>query len=184
MAFLFEHPWWIVGIGIGIEVILGIILLCTRRGVLLWAMLGVLAVAFLSLLIERLVVTDREQIEATLHGGAAAFQANDLQRGLSYFPPEAGETREIAATIMRMVEIQTARIYDLNITIDRNAIPPTAKAVFLAYASYRDRKGDIPYTNYAEYLIVDLRKENGKWILTGHIEEKGQDPVKNKVWHK
>ncbi len=76
--FLFEHPWWIIFIGIGLEAVLAVVLLCTRRGVLLWVMLGVLAVTLLGLLIERLVVTDRERIEATLYGGVAALEANDL----------------------------------------------------------------------------------------------------------
>jgi hypothetical protein len=175
MTILFEHPWWIISIGIGVEALLAIALFISRRGMLLWWMLGALAVTLLCLLVERLVVTDRELIESTLYGGAAALEANDLSRVLSYFSPDAREARHVATLIMQRVEVQTARIYDLNVTINRHATPRTAQAVFLGYATYRDRRGEIPYTNYGTYLIVDLRKEGNTWILTGHIEEKNQE---------
>lgn len=175
MDILFEHPWWIISIGVSIEVVLAIILLITRRGTLLWWMLGVLAVTLLSLLIERLVVTDRERIEATLYGGAAALEANDLQRVLSYFPKEAQEARNVVTMIMQRFEVQTARIYNLEIKIDMQSKPPAAKATFLAFASYHDRKGEMPYDNYASNLIVDLRKHGDMWALTGHIEEQNRE---------
>ncbi len=59
----------------------------------------------------------------------------------------------------------------MEITIERLTNPPTAKAAFLGYVSYRDRQEQMPYNNYASRLIVDLCKQHNGWLLTGHIEE-------------
>ena len=72
MTFLFENPLRIIFIGIVIEVILGIVLLRTGRGALLWVMLGILALTLVWVGVERLVVTERERVEMTVDGISSA----------------------------------------------------------------------------------------------------------------
>jgi hypothetical protein len=175
MTILFENPWWIIFAGVVIEAVLGIVLFRTGRGILLWAMLGVLALTLLGVLIERLVVTDRERVEMTLDGITAALEANDLNRVLSYVSPDATQTRRRAAWALGIIEVQSARFYGLEITINRLTSPPTAKASFLGHIAYRDRKGEFPYNNYASRFVVDLRKQGEVWIVTGHVEQQDAD---------
>jgi hypothetical protein len=182
MTILFENPWWIIFTGVVIEAVLGIVLFRTGRGALLWVMLGVLALTLLGVLIERLVVTERERVEMTLDGITAALEANDLSRVLSYVSPDATQTRRRATWAMRRIEVQSARIYRLEITINRLTIPPTAKAAFFGHLEYRDRQGEIPYNNYGSSFVVDLRKQGDSWVVTGHVEEQeaaGKDRVIN-----
>lgn len=182
MTVLFENPWWIIFFGIIIEAVLGIMLFKTGRGVLLWVMLGVLAIIILGVLVERLVVTERERVEKTLDGITASLEANDLNRALSYVSPAAAQTRRRATWAMRRIEVQSARIYHLEITINRLTSPPTAKAAFFGHISYRDRQGESPYGNYSSKFVVDLRKEGNDWVVTGHMEEQdmeGKDGVIN-----
>ncbi len=80
MTLLFENPLRIIFIGIVIEAVLGIVLLRTGRGALLWAMLGVLALTLAGVVVERLVVTEKERVEMTLDGITSALEANDLKR--------------------------------------------------------------------------------------------------------
>jgi hypothetical protein len=182
MTFLFENPWWIIFIGIIIEAALGMALFRTGRGVLLWAMIGVLAIVLLGVLVEHLVVTETERVEMTLDGLCAALEANDLNRALTFVSPDAVKTRGRAAWAMGRIEIQSVRIYYLNITVNRLTSPWTAKASFTGYFSYRDRQGEIPYNSYSSRFIVDLRKESNGWVVTGHFEE--QEPGgQNKVWN-
>jgi hypothetical protein len=182
MTILFENPWWIIFIGAIIEAVLGIVLFRTGRGVLLWVMLGVLALTLLGVLIERLVVTERERVEMTLDGITAALEANDLNRVLSYVSPDATQTRRRATWAMGRIEVQSARIYNLEISINRLTSPPTAKAAFFGHLSYRDRQGEIPYNNYGSKFVVDLRKQGEVWVVTGHVEQQateGKDRVIN-----
>lgn len=182
MTILFENPWWIIFSGIILEAVLGIVLFRTGRGVLLWAILGVFALMLLGVLVERLVVTETERVEMTLDGIVAALEANDLPRVLSYVSQDATKTRGRAAWAMGRIEVQSARIYKLEITVNRLTNPPTAKAAFFGHLSYRDRQGEIPYNNYGSKFVVDLRKEGNVWVVTGHVEAQeaeGKDSVIN-----
>ncbi len=182
MNILFENPLRIIFIGIVVEAVLGIALFRTGRGAILWAMIGTLALTVLGVIIERVVVTENERIEMTLDGITSALEANDLNRVLSYISPGAVKTRNRAAWAMGRIEVQSARFYRLNITINRLTSPMTAKAAFFGHVSYRDRQGEIPYSNYGSRFIVELRKEGKTWVVTGHVEEQemeGKDRVIN-----
>ena len=83
---------------------------------------------------------------------------------------------------MGRIEVQSARIYRLEININRLTSPMTAKAAFFGHISYRDRQGEIPYNNYNSRFVVDLRKQGDVWVVTGHVEEQemeGKDRVIN-----
>ncbi len=182
MTILFENPLRIIFIGIVIEALLGIVLFRTGRGALLWAMLGVLALTLAGVVVERMVVTQRERVEMTLDGITSALEANDLKRVLSYIAPGAVQTRNRAAWALGRIEVQSARIYKLEITINRLTSPMTAKAAFFGHVRYRDRQGEIPYNNYGSRFVVDLHKEGAAWVVTGHVEVQemeGKDRVIN-----
>lgn len=171
MAILFENPLWIIFFGVVIEAVLGLILLRTGRGVLLWIMTGVLVVTLGGLLVERLVVTERERVEMTLDGITAALEANDLNRVLSFVAPEASYTQQQARSALGLIEVQSAHIYNLDININQLTSPPTARASFFGHLYFRDRRGQIPYNNYESNFIIDLKKIGEVWVVTGHIEE-------------
>jgi hypothetical protein len=173
--FLFENPWWIIFFGIVAAAVLGVILFRTGRGAVLWALLGVVAITLLGVLVERLVVTERERVEMTLDGITAALEANDLNGVLAYVSPDAAKTRRRAAWALGRIKVQSARISNLDITINRLTNPPTAKAAFYGYLYYRDRQGEIPYNSCGSRVVVDLRKEGNLWLVTGHIEEQEAD---------
>ena len=157
MEILFENPLRIIFIGAVVEALLGIALFRTGRGPLLWAMIGTLALTVLGVVVERLVVTERERIEMTLDGITSALEANDLGRVLSYIAPTAVKTRNRAAWALGRIEFQSARVYRLDITINPLTTPITAKASFFGYIAYRDRQGEIPYGNYGSKFIADLQ---------------------------
>jgi hypothetical protein len=166
-----ESPWpWIL-IGIVAEAILAAILVSTRRTVLLWAMLGVLGFAIAGVVVERLVVTERERVEATIDGIVAALNANDLPRLLGdYIAPDAARTRARAKWALNRVEIQGAHYRNLRITINRLTSPITAEAQFDGSVSYHDRMGEFPYNYYAAHFVVELELRNGRWLVTDHVE--------------
>jgi hypothetical protein len=182
MELLFENPLRIIFIGVVVEAVLGLVLFRTRRGVILWGMIAVLALTGIALAVERLVVTERERVEMTIDGITSALEANDLNRVLSYVDPSAVNTRGRATWAMGRIEIQSVSVYRLGITINRLTTPMTAKASFFGHVAYRDRRGEIPYGNYGSRFTVDLRKDNNRWVVTGHVEEQdaeGRNRVMN-----
>jgi hypothetical protein len=166
---LLESPWPILSFGITVEVVLLILLLATRRGVLLWWMLGAAALVMLGVLVEWMVVTDREAIDDALHDCAAALEANDVNRLLTHISPSAAQLRsEIRATMDR-IEVTMMRISDLQIVVNRKADPRVAKAVFKAIGKGRDRKGEFPLDQaYGCKVIVNFRSEGDRWLATDY----------------
>jgi hypothetical protein len=168
MIFL-ESPWSILVIGLAAEAILAVILVRTGRGVLLAAMAAVAVAVGIGLLVERLVVTDRKLVAQTIDGAAAALEANDLPRLLELLAPDAAETRQAASQVLQEGEFIQVRIYGLEVNVVRTTSPPTARATFNVIATGKDRRGVLGQQPLPPFkLIVRLRWESGRWLITGH----------------
>ena len=126
MDIFLESPWPAIVLGIFGEAVLAVMLVRTGRGVLLWAMIGVLALALLGVGVERLVVTDNKLITAVLYDTAAALEANDLNRVLAHVAADADKTRADARSALSEAEITELKIRYLEIKINRLTSPPSA----------------------------------------------------------
>jgi hypothetical protein len=171
MTALVESPWPVLFIGIVVEAALALALLKTGRGKLLGVMIGVGALTLLGLAVERLVVTDREAVSDTLDAAAAAVEANDLERLLSYISPTAQRPQADSRFVLGRFEVSKARVRDLTVTINRLTSPPTAKARFIAFGQGRDRQGVFPYQAYSQQVIVELQLEGDRWLVTDYSVE-------------
>ena len=174
MTIFLESPWPAILMGIVAEAILAAVLVTTRRAVVLWAMGAVLTVALMGVALELLVVTEREQVEASLDGIVAALKANDLDRLLrDYIAPDAYRTRGRASWALGRVEIQHAHYHDLSITINDLTTPPTADVEFFGVVHYRDRLGEIPREYYSAHFVAEFELRDGRWMVTDHVEYDG-----------
>jgi len=171
MTFLLESPWPVLFVGIAVEAALAVALLRTGQGRLLWAMLAAAALTLTGFGIERLVVTDREAVTNTLDAAAEAVEDDDIERLLDCIDPSAQRPRSDARWVLSRFDVEKAIIRNLKIDINRLTSPPTANAHFQAIGNGRDRKGEIPYRTYGERVIVKLRLEGGRWLVTGYSIE-------------
>jgi hypothetical protein len=170
MSIFIESPWPAILLGIFGEAILAVILVRTGRGVLLWAMAGVLAAALLGVAVQRLVVTDSKLIKAVLYDTRDALEANDLARVLAHVAPEKTKTREQARWVLSQAEILDLKISYLDIKINRLTPPPTAKATLSVVVTGRERHGELGRLTQVGKVIVDLRRDPDPvgWIITDH----------------
>ena len=171
MAILLESPWPILLLGIAAETVLGLLLLRTGRGKWLWAMLGAGLLVLGGLLAEHFVVTDRKLITQTLDTAAGAGAANNLPRLLECISPAARKPRDDSARLMGRFEFKSGYIYHLDIKINRLTSPPTAKVHFRAFGEAKDRRGVIPAGGYTRPVDVELRCENGRWLVIDYSVE-------------
>jgi hypothetical protein len=171
MAIFVESPWPILFIGIGIEAVLAFLLLRTGLGKFLIAMIGVALLVVAGLIVERLVVTDREAVEQTLDTAVAAVRRNDLQGALNCISPSAQEPRRLTAMVFGWVHFEEAYIRRLEINVNRLTSPPSAQAKFQAIGRARDRRGEIPYEGFSRDVTLELRLEGGRWLVTGYEVE-------------
>ena len=131
-------------------------------------MIVVGAVTIVGLVVERLIVTDREAIEMTLDKAVAAVKANDIDRLLECISPSAKDIQDQSRWVLSRYVVESAWIRNLEITVNNHTSPPTAKAKFTAIGQGKDNMGQVPYRGYSVQVVVDLRKEGDRWLVTGY----------------
>lgn len=170
MSWLFEDPTTLIAAGVLIEALLAVALVKSGRILLIAAMVGVLALVGLGVLVERLVVTEREQIEATLDGVTTALEANDVEGVLRFIDPAAAGMRSSVRSAVSEARITDARIYDLVAHVDHRTNPPTARADLTGRVKGRYR-GEAPAGGEGLFLrrfTVDFRQEGDRWLMTDY----------------
>jgi hypothetical protein len=165
---LFEDPWIVVGLGVLAEVLLGVAFWRTGRGAVLVGMGVVLVLTGLGLLAERLIVTDREAAEATLHAAADAVLSGDPQRVLRFVAPEADEVQDGVRRYMGLADFTkiTIRSPETRILESDGRV---ARIRFTAHVKVRLKGGgDVPRDEYPVFLELRLRKTGGEWLVTNY----------------
>lgn len=171
MNWIFASPWPILIAGLVIEVLLLAALIRSGRGALLAAVAGVGVLTGLLLLVERLIVTETEQVEATLDELSAALVRNDLNAVLAFISPTANDVRTLAQTSLPSVVINEAHIgSDLSIQVNERTNPPTALATFTGRFQFKLVRGASPYENMVRKFRVGLSKQDGRWLIVA-VEE-------------
>src|ERR1051326_3688214 len=116
-----ENPLPIlIGGGVALLVLL-VLLLKTGRGLILTALLGVAVFMGLALLIDRLVVTDRERVADVINQGAAAAQRNDLDAIVNLISPSATDVRAEARRWVGQARLEEVTIAAMDVTLNRAA---------------------------------------------------------------
>lgn len=165
MTWLMESPWPALWIGLILEVLLAIALVRTGRGAIIGAMVLVLALSGGLIFLERVVVTEREEVENTLDDIAAAVEANDVQKVLAAFSPKCPRVNEVRSTLSR-VKVRAANVGgDFEVTFNRLTSPPSAKTRFTGYIDAHDNKGEIPYEHIIRKFQVTLQKQGDRWLI-------------------
>lgn len=175
MTTLLENPIPIILFGLIAEAVLGIALVRTGRGALLWAMAGVLVLVLAGVGLEWLVVTEVEEVEATFDAVAEALVANDLQAVLAHICPSDTDTRGRVAWGMRLVEFTNAKITGLDVAVIHTTSPPTARAHVRGLVQFEGRSQVVVYKSYPLNIRFRLRKEPHGWVIIEHEWERN-DP--------
>jgi hypothetical protein len=166
MTIFLESPWPAIGIGVFLEAVLVLLLLRSGRGILLAAMAGVAILTLGGVLLDWAVVTDREQVAATIQGGKMAVEANDLDRVFTYISPAAETVRTEARAVHRLGEFSDIRIHGLDIQVNRQVDPPTATAHFTAIANIKDRRAGLFDGTGLSGVHLQFHLESGRWLVT------------------
>lgn len=170
MSWLFEDPTLLIASGALIEALLAVALVKSGRAVLLLVMVGVLALILGGVLVERLVVTEREQIEATLDGVSHELEANDVEGVLSWIDPQAQALRAEVRDKVPQARITEVRLFDLRINVNHYVTPPTAAAEFTGRirGAYRGQAPASGEGMVLRRLTVDFRRQGDRWLITGY----------------
>ena len=173
MTALLEDPLPIILFGIVAEAILGVILFVTGRGVLLLLMGGVLLVVLAGVGLERLVVTERERVEAMIESTWRALEANDRDRVFEHLAPKNRHSRNSARRALGWLEFTEIKVTDLQVELIPDTDPPAATVRVTAVISARDRRGTFGEESGIIGIRLDLRRQSDRWLITGHKLTRG-----------
>ena len=154
-----ENPTPIFTIGGIALIILLVLFLKSGRAVILMAMAGVVLFMALAVLIDRLVVTDREQVANVIYRGAVDAQRNDLNAIMAIISPSAAQVRDEARHWIGQAKLEDVSISAMDVQLNRTANPPTATADFRVYARGQILDRGTPYpANYLGHLTVHFQR--------------------------
>lgn len=172
MTMLVEDPKLVILLGIiGLAVLASLLPRTQRIGLVFLGMAGVLVLTVAGVLVERFVVTEREEVEAAVYGITDALEANDVAGVLGYVAPSAKHTRSRAQWALGQITVLDTGVRHLDITINHLTSPPTAEISFDGTIRYDYKTPGIGRNFYASHFVVLLEKDGDRWLVTDHVEQ-------------
>ncbi len=167
MTFLLENPIPIYFVGAVLVTITGLTFLVRRTlSSLLW-FAGVVLAILLLLAVERLVVTEREQIEANLETLLESLRENDMPGVLVMIDPDAAEVRADVNAMMPEVTLKDTGATMLRIELSDSQDRPTATAQFLGRVDgVHKRSGQRVF--YLDEVQLQWRKRDDGWVVENY----------------
>jgi hypothetical protein len=150
-------------------IVLLVFLLKTGRGAILYAMAGVALFMGLAVLIDKLVVTDRERIANVIYDAGAAAKRNDLSAVVAFISPSVPAVQQDARRWIGQAKLDEVTITNMRIDLDRSTNPPTATAVFRGFAQGQLRDRSAVYAGtYFGLITAHFRREGDRWVVTDY----------------
>lgn len=177
-----ETPWPPIMIFSAIAAGLAAALVTTQQGRYVIGIVAMLIASLVTYLVEQNIVTESERVEQAIYDVAAAFQARDVDRTLSFFsthsviPSEFDARDRIQFSLQRVAEVALQAVEvrgDLRITdmsIDMKNGRATSR--FRANGSFIFRGHDVGHQ--ATRWDVDWQQEGNDWRI---VKVQRLDPI-------
>jgi len=174
MTWVFEQPHYIAILGVATLAVLGFGWMQTGYRALLYGAIGAAVLTVLLLVVERLVRTENEEIEAALEQIAAAVQSNDLANVLRHIAATAPATRAQARAEFPRYNFSRVKVKrNLTVTIDGQREPRTAVVSFNVVVTGHDRSFGGSF-HVPRFVTVALVREEGQWRLLRYAHQPPQ----------
>lgn len=175
MSWLLEDPTTVITIGLIVEAVLVVALFQTRRAVFLFSMVGVAAVVGLLVLLERVVVTDVEQVENTVEVMARALEDPNREAGLKVLLAHITPNAFLLQTRARLAksaafDIRQVKTNEVQVTINRVVSPPSATVELVA--NVEGTAAGAVYSRFVQRFELHFRQEqeDGPWLMYDYKE--------------
>jgi uncharacterized membrane protein YeaQ/YmgE (transglycosylase-associated protein family) len=170
MEIFLDSPWPWITVGILLEGALALALFVTRRGVLLYAMIGVLLAVAAGVLFERLVITERKRVMMTIDEGVEGLKSNSEAGMDAVVSPTAQETRRQIQEGLRLVRVTDVSLHNIEIEINDRTSPPTAKVRFDAVIYFQGRSPTLGPDRWAGRILLHLQRSPDRWLILDPVE--------------
>lgn len=174
---IMEQPLTIVITGVFLVIALVGGLLQTGRRSLLYAAVGVALLTVGLLMLERTVVTPREQVKATLNVIAHDLEQNDVNAILTHISKDRVDLQRDAKTKMSLVEIVDVDIKNnLKVELYSDRGIEYAECRFNCMIRFKILRGIASGEDvrpFPQHFVVRFRQEDGRWRVRDY---EMQDP--------
>jgi len=167
MTTLLEDPVPICAVGAVLATICGLAFLARRNLPSLMALVGVVLASLLLVLVEQLVVTDREEVETAVDELMLAIEENDLPAVVATIDPAAVEVRSDAESLMPQVRIEDTGSSSLRVEVNTDAEGTTAVAKFRGKVD-GIHKSSGQRVFYFEEVHLFWIKRDQRWLVTDY----------------
>lgn len=169
MTFLYENPVAIVGCGA----------LLTAALVAGWwkvqdsrLLTGAIVAALITiglLALERIQVTDREQIEKVIYGIATEVEQGHMDGAVGFVHPDALETKQQALTELRLVRVSQITVKrPIRVEFASSKSPTRATAQFNVVVTGSDATGMVGDRRVPRFVEVQFSKDQGRWWVESY----------------
>jgi hypothetical protein len=180
---LFDTPIFIVLIATVLGVLCGVAWTSSGRKELLYALGAVVALTIAMLIVERVVVTDREAIRTKLAEIARDVQANDHQRVLSHIAKSNPSLVQEAQTELQRYDFTECRVTKIHKTdVDSSAEPRSAIVEFNVRVSGKfSESGFEASGTYPRWVQLHMvLEEDGQWRVENYEHDAPQQFMVNR----
>ncbi len=168
MTWIVEEPLYILILGGVTLAFVGFAWMQTGYRSLLHATIGIAALTAGLLLLERLVVTEPEAIEATVRQIGRDVERNDREKVYSYVYSGAPETLALAKREFPRWEFERVSIKrNFQCVVDPAADPPAANVSFNVVVDVKQLPTLIK-ERAAVFVELTMRKEHGQWKVADY----------------
>lgn len=181
MNFLLENPLPIYAVGAVLATICGLVFLARRNLPSLFALIGVVGLTLLLVLVERMVVTEHEQVETTLQQLMANLEAGAVPAVLALIDPEAAQMRADIEVLMPQADIEDTGATAVRIEVDTDAEPLTATSYFRGRVDGIHRSSGMRLFFFDE-VEISWVKRGDAWLAEAYaVQLKGKriNPVES-----
>ncbi|HEY5312906.1 MAG TPA: hypothetical protein VIK18_10325 [Pirellulales bacterium] len=165
MTWLTEDPFWALALAACALLIIVLLMFATGRWALWKPAAAVVLLAIALIVIEKLVVTDRERIELVIDRAVQAAKRNDVPAIEALIEPQANQLRRQVRSELAHARIEQLRVTHEVVCVQSDAVPPAAEADLIVRLSVQQGHGPIEDAPPVA-LKVQFSKASGGWLVS------------------
>ena len=179
MALITENPIAIAVVGGLAATLAAVVFLARRTSGALVALAAIVAITILLLVVERVVVTDREAVEASVEEVFDAVERNDLPGVLAWIDPAAAGVRADAEALMPFVKMSTANAAAVSLEgMDgKNGKATSALCRLRAYLNGVHGSSGMSLLYVNQRVDIKWVKRGKRWLISGYTAYYDDQPI-------
>jgi hypothetical protein len=173
---ILENPVALAVAGVLAATVALVVFLSRRSTGPLVALAAVIVLTLTLLLVERLVVTDREAVENGVEEVVAAIEANDLPGVLAWIDPAAAGVKADVEALMPMIKVSNANAAGVRVDV-ASTNPATAKAEFRAYLQGVHSSSGMSLYYVNQHVDLNWVKRGDRWLIDDYTAYYDEQPI-------